>query len=492
MEIKQELNNIYKLYSAEKFSEAKALNDKVLVQDSENMYAKRYANLLTQKIKQEVEPQRSGAIPKVKWKALKCPHCVAKISFSALSHEQREKLRNKQYNNLELKCPYCHTEFTLQNRKASSLLWIKVWDKIQYNQKSFRAVGYVQYNWTWYEWKYSGKVTYLEWILLWEDNSYLYFSEWFSMDEWSREYEFEFSEKIIPKFSLEPNFDLDYVKVNGENIGFKEYNEVSAKSIYGENSKSFQVWEKVQLYPFVYDGEKYVIEKEISWTQSEAWIYATKNVSEQLARSIFSKQWESLPVSSWFSSPTWSIGYDDLEGFGGYILLALIAIWSFPYIVLPIMIIGGIWYFMFHKWGNSGGITIWSSFEWMWKYFALLIFGPVYLFFIVMPLTNIIIENKQVYSLEKVDYGKKYELTFQNEKFTNTETLSYTTYDYWGRRTYYKKNEWLKFSIKSDQDLEIMKKIQKLNTRENDIYSEGTSSEKNLVEMFNEILYKLK
>jgi uncharacterized protein (DUF2225 family) len=57
---------------------------------------------------------------------LKCPHCLAKIPFSSLNSTQKEAIKKGKYNNLEIKCPYCHTKFSLQKRKAPSVLELKI------------------------------------------------------------------------------------------------------------------------------------------------------------------------------------------------------------------------------------------------------------------------------------------------------------------------------------------------------------------------------
>jgi hypothetical protein len=58
MDKTQSLNEIYTLYSENKYSDAKQLNDQLLEQDPHNIYAKRYQGLLEKKIKQTVEPER--------------------------------------------------------------------------------------------------------------------------------------------------------------------------------------------------------------------------------------------------------------------------------------------------------------------------------------------------------------------------------------------------------------------------------------------------
>ncbi|MCP4523520.1 MAG: hypothetical protein GY828_04850, partial [Candidatus Gracilibacteria bacterium] len=235
------LNKIYTLYSGEKYLEAKQLNDQVLQQDPNNIYAKRYQGLLEKKIKLTVEPERKGPIPTVAGKSLKCPHCVAKIALSGLTQGQKNRIRNKDLDNLEIKCPYCHTEFMLQKKTAKSLLGIKLGEKITYKQKSYRTTGYIEYEGNWYEGNYSGKVWYLEWILLGDDNSYLYFSEGYSVDDGRKVHEFDFSQKTIPKMPMSVDFSNKTFSASGIPMQMKEYSKVKVKSAYGENSKSFKI-----------------------------------------------------------------------------------------------------------------------------------------------------------------------------------------------------------------------------------------------------------
>jgi len=49
------LNKIYILYTEEKYSEARVLNDQILEHDPANIYAKRYQSLLEKKVKTSVE-----------------------------------------------------------------------------------------------------------------------------------------------------------------------------------------------------------------------------------------------------------------------------------------------------------------------------------------------------------------------------------------------------------------------------------------------------
>gem|GEM_PF-5908452 len=53
---------------------------------------------------------------------MKCPHCESSISLSALNEEQKTKIRENNYENLSLKCPYCNTNFTLQKKSFDSTI----------------------------------------------------------------------------------------------------------------------------------------------------------------------------------------------------------------------------------------------------------------------------------------------------------------------------------------------------------------------------------
>ncbi|MDQ7022479.1 MAG: hypothetical protein Q9M97_02950 [Candidatus Gracilibacteria bacterium] len=163
------------MYSKENFQEAQELNNKILDEEPNNMYAKKYASILVDKIKSNINTKSFEKSPKVRGKTLKCVHCLAKIPFSSLTGIQRESIKNGKYNNLEIKCSYCHTKFVLQKRKANSILGLKIGDIANIDGKKYRATGYVEYKGRWYEDNYSGGVKYIEWLLLGEDNKYKYF-----------------------------------------------------------------------------------------------------------------------------------------------------------------------------------------------------------------------------------------------------------------------------------------------------------------------------
>ena len=398
MSINQKLNQLNQLFADKNYREAMLLCEEILKEEPTNIYAKKYQDLIKPYLNDKSEVWK---IATVKWKNLKCPHCESSISLSALNTEQKEKIRKNDYQNLAIKCPYCNTTFTLQKKSSSSIIWIQIWDKIEYLWKKYRVTGCVNYTWTWYEKNYSWRLNYQEWILLWDDNSYLYFSEWYFLDDWEENYEFEFSKKITPNFDLEFVSDEEF-RIDSSLRDFDERNFVSASSLYWENSKVFQVWESIKLYEFSYAWKQYVLEKEHSWRQSEAWIYETWSVSKTQAFKIF---WKEIKYD-WnvFSSP-------------------------FSYLL-------------------------------KFKLFHLFVSWPIFCFFVAI-ISNAFLEDRQVIELKDISEWKKYEIQFTDESLKKTELIKTKTYDYWWIRKYYKTIEWLKFSVQTEQDKEIIEKLKK-------------------------------
>ena len=400
MSINQKLNQLNQLFADKNCKEAMLLSEEILKEEPTHIYAKKYQDLIKPYLNDKSEVWK---IATVKWKNLKCPHCESSIFLSALNTEQKEKIRKNDYQNLAIKCPYCNTTFTLQKKSSSSIIWIQIWDKIEYLWKKYRVTGCVNYTWTWYEKNYSWRLNYQEWILLWDDNSYLYFSEWYFWDDWEENYEFEFSKKITPNFDLEFVSDEEF-RINSSLRNFDERNFVSASSLYWENSKVFQVWESIKLYEFSYSWKQYVLEKENSWRQSEAWIYETWSVSKTQVFKIF---WKEMKYDwNGFSSP-----FSNLLKF---------------------------------------------------KLFHLFVSWPIFCVFVVV-LSNNIFEGKQLIELKDISEWKKYEIQFTDESLKKTELIKTKTYDYWWIRKYYKTIEWLKFSVQTEQDKEIIEKLKKWN-----------------------------
>lgn len=477
MDTNKEIKRVFELFTEKKFEKAQELNNKILETFPNNMYAKKYEKILADKIKFDNNKWWVEKVAKVRWKSLKCPHCLAKIPFSGLSEEQRNEIKKWNYNNLELKCPYCHTKFVLQKRKSDSIFWIKIWDIANIDWKKYRTTGYVEYSWRWYEGNYSGWVKYLEWLLLAEDNSFLYLSEWKSSDDWVWTQEFEISEKFIPKQIWDINYISWYAEINWSKKYLKETDKVSVKSVYWENSKNTIVWEKVELYDF---GD-FVIEKESSWSQTEAWFYKIKEISWSKVASYFWKEYNNVS-DIWEKIKkllSWDIFWQLFVVF--IIWINFISLIPTKYIYWWIaLIIAFVSYYIFKD-------KLWEKWQ---KILFWLIWLPIFSFFIFQPIFNSILENKQKIELSKLDKAEKVELNFKDSSVMKEKQTSSTRYDYGGVRTYYSKNTGLKFSVKNDEDKKILEKINKLKKETEEWYS--IQDENKLVKMFNWDLYKLK
>jgi hypothetical protein len=487
MEKTKALKEIYNLYTEWKYSEAKVINDQVLESEPNNMYSKRYQNLLEQKMKSELENTRKWPIPTVKGKSLKCPHCISKIALSWLTQGQKDRIRNKDLDNLEIKCPYCHTEFMLQKKTARSLIGIKLWDKVNYKQKTYRTVGYIEYKGNWYDWNYSWKTQYLEWILLWNDNSYLYFSEGYSIDDWEKIYEFDFSYKDIPEHLMGVNFDNKTFSRSWTDMKMKEYSKVKVTSAYWENSKSFKIGEDVMLAPSKVNWVSYVYEKESSWNQVEVWIYKTDKVNEKLARQMFNKssannysnKKQHSKNNLWLFGQIFFWWIFVLTIFSEHINIQIILYWI--WIIF-------LWLFIYklptiiESSSNNTQLSI------MYKLLVFIIIWPLFMYTVIIPLTNIVIENKKEIAIENIENWKKIELNFPSWYDKVQVTTSTKKYDYGGVRTYYKENEWFKFSVESEEDISLINDI----IENQKWYQTISVNEEKVSKIFEGKLYKLK
>lgn len=422
MNIQNKIQEVYTLYQSWKIKEALDLNNQILSEDPNNAYAKKYASLLSLKY----NPSSNKEIPKVKWKQLKCPHCVSKISYSALTEDQQDNIKWWNYNNLEIKCPYCHTSFVLQKKKANSIIWIKIWNIAKIDWIEYRAVWYVEYEWTWHEWWYRGTLYYIEWILLWKNNNYKYFSEWYFIDDSWKHYEFELSEKFIPKTRINTN-------------SYKELNRLKVKSVYWENSKSYTIGEKIEILDF-WD---YVLEKEWSWRQKEAWFYKWNKISKTLWLKLFWKEWSSCDL--------WWISWIDFWNINKEMLIWIwVVVFIFPYI-LALLVPYFIYLFISKN----------KSDEWIWIFWKALIFWLI-IWPIIWFMTYWVVNSstiKKPVKITNIDLNKNYELNFNKNDYSRPITTSTKRYDYGWVRTYYKQNIWINFYVDSEEEQNLLKKI---------------------------------
>lgn len=472
-DIKQKLQEVFILYQKNQYEEAKKINDEILAKYPENSYAKKYDTLLQSRISTHSHKEKV----RVKWKSLKCPHCQAQIWFSALSEEQKNAIDKWEYDNLELKCPYCHTKFTLQKRKANSMLWLKIWDIATIDGNKYRTVWYIKYKGkrttlSWWSVESYWWLDYLEWILLGWDNSYYYFSEWISTFSRGREEEFELSKKIIPSFSLKPNYDMRYVEIDNKKIYMEEIDEVKTESIYGENSKVFTIWEKVELYVFKVWGREYVIEKEQAGTQSEAGVYESWEISRKDAFKMFGKSYTRTYNN--VSQNTFSQKILPYLFIGMFLLLSV-----FPRISLLIFIFLIVFYVFKVDFNSKLGKTILFGF----------IIWPLFTFLIASPLFTAI-ENKTQISLEDVSEWK-HQIIFENKDLMKEEVVKTRSYDYGWVRTYYQQNTWVKFKIGSVEDKEIIENIKDIIYENIDLTNLVDIEKTNIKSIFSENIYKI-
>ena len=96
------------------------------------------------------------------------------------------------------------------------------------------------------------------------------------------------------------------------------------------------------------------------------------------------------------------------------------------------------------------------------KLFHLFISWPAFCFFVAI-ISNAFLEDRQVIELKDISEWKKYEIQFTDKSLKKTELTKTKTYDYWWIRKYYKTIEWLKFSVQTEQDKEIIEKLKKWN-----------------------------
>jgi hypothetical protein len=73
----------------------------------------------------------------------------------------------------------------------------------------------------------------------------------------------------------------DFVKIDGSIIVDYELDTVTIKSVYGENSKSYTIGDKVELISFERGGNQYTVEKESSLRQKEIGVYTSQIFSKK-------------------------------------------------------------------------------------------------------------------------------------------------------------------------------------------------------------------
>lgn len=443
-ENQKNLEKIYTLYSQGRFEEAKKINDEVLILEPTNIYAKRYAQLLSKKELQ----QKKEKIPTIKGKQIKCPKCLSRIPASSIDWLSLSKIYAGKYENLNLNCPYCQAKFTLQKKKSSSPLGIKIGATANIEGAKYRVTGSVEYRWEWQEFRWdtldsSGRLTYIEWLLIGEKNTYLYLSESISWYQGEREVEYEISEKITPKETITLWANKRSLEIGKKTEKFHDICEIEVHKVHGEQSKSYTIGEKVYLA----GNKNFVIEIEQSAGQKEIGIYTTKKLSTSQAFGIF---WKSYGRSHVYRSSS------DIK-----------AKWVIIYTLLvgsPIIILSGLWKL----------ILLFSIIFWICKFvkkvhpdtttqelFKLgwIQVGAILLWMLCMFISTL----KTPGTFSNLQTPGSYILMFSPSDIGPEYVTGRTSYDYGGIRTSYEQKIWIKFKIQDEEDKKVIQRIEEKN-----------------------------
>ena len=203
-----------------------------------------------------------------------------------------------------------------------------------------------------------------------------------------------------------------------------------------ENSKSFKIWEEIILAPDNVSWSGYVYEQESSGAQTEVWIYKRDNVNESLARKIFNKTWTTNYSNKaqfnwdifWWIGWVFSLWIFGLIIFSEYITTQIILYW-FGIIIL--------WLFIYNLpkiiqlSSNNDQLSI------IYKLLIFIVIWPLFMYIVIIPLTNMAIEDKTETHVSSIKDWKKLELNFPTWYDKWQVTTSTKKYDYGGVRTYY-------------------------------------------------------
>jgi hypothetical protein len=200
-----------------------------------------------------------------------------------------------------------------------------------------------------------------------------------------------------------PEFNLWELNEKSISIDWKEYQitetcEVSISEVYWENSKSYTIWEHIKTYQLSYKWKDYVFEKEESSTQKEIWVYHTWEVDDKKLRK-------------------WWLSYNDI---------AINKFSNDKHFLLKVFAV----------------LTIWIlSFLYFWCERT------------IKNVTLIDITNKELSEVKWL-YKVKFSEIYKKDISESTKR-----YDYWGIKHTIKYLDWIKFRVKTQEDLDILKKI---------------------------------
>lgn len=300
-DINKIIQDLYGAYVKKDIALMKTLLEEWKSIDANNSYLKKYEALYTTLDSWSEKKVMNGEFKTVLfwWKIIACPHCGSNLSMSEKNKKVIEDYKAGITKTLNFQCKYCNTQFIWNNVWMKPLyLNISVWQEITLDNKKYRVSGWARYMWSW-KTRNTGRLEYIERILIDSSGDTYYLSEskaWWS--EWWEswiEYQTELSRKIVPEFNVWELTEFNIV-INNNNYDIEEICEVGVKEVYGENSKSYTIWESVKTYQLKYSGKSYVFEKEQTKNQQEIWVYHTWEVNDKNLRS--GNIW--YQATSWF------------------------------------------------------------------------------------------------------------------------------------------------------------------------------------------------
>jgi len=401
-DINKIIQELYLAYVKKDLILMKSLLDEWKNIDTNNIYIKKYEDLYNKlnSNNQDINNIPKERIVKFWWKTIKCPHCWANLALTEDNRKVIENFKSWDLKELNLKCSYCNTEFKWNTKWLKSLyLNISVWNEITLDNKKYRVSWWVRYIWNWKTIN-SWSLEYIERILIDEKWDTYYLSEskaWWNED-WESwiEYQTEISRKIVPDFNIW-ELSQNSIIINNNNYRITEICEVIAKEVYGENSKSFTIWEKITTFRLNYNWKDYIFEQEETNNQKELWIYHTWEVNDRDLRS-------------------WNIGYSKTNK---------LKIFNFSF---------------------------WKSLlAWAVLFFISLTFFSCEKNIKEVTLNDITNKNlSEVKWLYKINFSDIYKKDISE---------STTRYDYWGIKHTIKYLNWIKFKIETQEDLDILKQI---------------------------------
>jgi hypothetical protein len=430
-DINKVIQELYWAYVQKDFILMKSLLEEGKQIDPDNTYLKKYESLYNSQNSNNwtTSPETSQEkVVQFWWKTLQCPHCGGNLSMSDHNKKSIEEYKAWNSKDLNFICKYCNTNFTWNQTWMKSLyLNISVWHEITLDNKKYRVCGWIRYVWTW-ETDNSGKLEYIERILVDDKGDTYYLSEskaWWN--EWWEswiEYQTEISRKIVPDFNIWW-FNQNSILLDGTHHTITEICSVKALESYGENSKSYTLWEEITTYQLNYKGKNYIFEKEKTKNQQEIWVYHTWEINDTNLRN----------GNIWYNQNASPLNFDlwNLQNLSSFLGKNYI-IWSSTALKTP------------------------SSILPIWK--IILFFVVVFISFQFMScerkVQDVNIQDLAGKDLQQAKWLYKIQFWETYKKDVSDSTKSY---DYWGVNHTIKSLQGIKFKIETQKDLDLLKDI---------------------------------